>query len=161
MKIVEKRSYDASASEIWSIIHDPANMPAWNPKCITCEPLKSADGDQWFAVTYEMKGRVTEASGELIESRPEALIHFRYHYEDASKVGVVDEVFEISARDSPSVELVHTIDFSRSALPFWVKVLIGIVGKIGKKMGEGPLDGINALLPESDSQTLAGEDNSP
>lgn len=96
-----------------------------------------------------MNGKRSKATGTLLDLKDSQYIHFRFHYEDASKLGIVDERIEIIPNDNRSSRIVHTVDFSRSTLPLWVKLLIGLLGRIGKKMGEGPLDGIAALLSET------------
>ena len=156
MKIVEKRKFKASASELWEIVHDPGNMPAWNPKCVSSEPLDAWEVGQRFEVIYEMNGKRSNASGELFDFKISQLVHFRYHYEDSSKLGIVDEIIEIIPKGNLSTLIVHTVDFSRSTLPLWVKLLLGVLGRFGKKMGEGSLDGIASLLPENSNQLSTG-----
>ena len=146
MKIVEKRTYAASPAELWEIIREPSSMPAWNPKCVHSDPLAAYRVGERFAVTYEMNGRTVDAVGELHSYRNAEFIQYRYAYEDSSRIGTVDEVFEIIPKGNRSSMLIHTVDFSQSTLPGWVKFLIGIFGKIGKKQGTGPLDGIAAIL---------------
>ncbi|NDV61943.1 SRPBCC family protein [Puniceicoccales bacterium CK1056] len=146
MKIITKRTFRALPLELWEIIHNPSNMPAWNPKCLTCKDIIQSEPGRKFAVTYKMKGKHTDAVGELISSRKEKLIHFRYFYEDKAKVGTVDEVFEIIPAERGKTLLIHTVDFSKSTLPYWVKLLIGFLGRFGKSMGRGPMDGIASLL---------------
>ena len=148
MKIVSKRQFAASPDELWEIIHEPGNMPAWNPKCVECESLQRYESGQSFSVVYEMNGKRTHATGELLAFEPGQMVHFRYNYEDSNRVGVVDEIFRVIPEGKQTTLLEHTVDFSQSHLPAWVKWLIGFLGRFGKKVGEGPMDGIAALLPE-------------
>ena len=150
MKIITRRTFNASPRELWEIIHDPVNMPAWNPKCVWCEINGTGLAGPRFRATYEMSGKRHDAEGEVVASEAEQRIQFRYTYEDAAKLGTVDEVFELYDKGDRRTELVQSVDFTRSALPRWVKWLIGLLGRFGKSQGNGPMDGIEALLPESD-----------
>ena len=100
---------------------------------------------QRFSVTYAMNRKRSDAIGELIEFDENRLIRFRYHYEDSAKMGIVEESFELKS-DGSKTRVIHTVDFSQSTLPIWLKWLIAFLGRFGKKRGEGSLDGIAALL---------------
>lgn len=150
MKLITKRTFKATPPELWEIIHDPANMPAWNPKCVWCEVDGTGTAGPRFLVTYEMRGKQSDAEGEVVASEEQRRIHFRYTYEDAAKLGTVDEVFELKPKGDRQTEVVQIVDFSNSTLPRWVKWLIGFIGRFGKEQGIGPMDGIQALLPTDD-----------
>ncbi|QEY32709.1 hypothetical protein EVJ50_11210 [Synechococcus sp. RSCCF101] len=96
-------------------------------------------------MTDEMNRKRSKALAELVHYEKDQLIHFRYHYEESAQIGAVDEIFELRSGNR-GVELVHTVDFDQSTLPWWVKLLIGYLNRFGKAEGEGPLDGIAALL---------------
>ncbi|MGB0744641.1 MAG: SRPBCC family protein [Opitutales bacterium] len=147
MKLVEKRSYRASPEDIWGILQDPENMPAWNPKCLTVEGIKRQEVGQKFSVCYEMNGKRSNAMGELAEYEKNRRIAFRYHYEAAARTGIVMERFEVTPGNGMT-QVVHTVDFSQSSLPLWLKWLISFFNKFGRKRGAGSLDGIADLLGE-------------
>lgn len=146
MKIVSKRVYNASPAELWQIIHEPGNMPAWNPKCVECDPVNGGGLGSRFKVVFEMSGKRKQARGEIIEFEPMERIRFRYHYEESSKMGSVDEAYAIAAKGPHQCHLRHETDFQKSTLPTWLKILIGLLGRFGKQVGRGPLDGIEELI---------------
>ena len=146
MQLTTEKAYNATPAELWQIIHDPGTMPAWNPKCVVSQSLDPWKVGQQFAITYEMNGKVMDALGELINFESERMVHFRYTYEYASKVGTIDEILQILPSGANRTLLKQTVDFSQSTLPRWVKWLIGFLNRFGKTKGKGPLDGIEALL---------------
>lgn len=147
MKLVSKRTYRATPTELWQIVHDPLNMPAWNPKCIHCEKLEGPGNRGAFRATFDFNGKQSDARGTVVKSEPNQEIRFRYEYEASARLGVVEESFQIAAKGWRRTQLKHTVDFSQSTLPRWVKWIIGFVGRFGGSVGTGPLDEIAKLLP--------------
>ena len=145
MRIVSSKTFRASPENLWQIVHDPANMPAWNEKCVECSSNGIGEGSRFNAV-FEMSGKRSDAQGEVIEYVLHKRIRYRYRYVDDSKAGSVEETYDISkvGRDRSKVE--HEVNLKHAALPFWVKLLAFVLEKFGKKMGKGPLDGIEELL---------------
>lgn len=137
--------FRASPADLWLIVHDPANMPAWNEKCVECVSTGIGEGSRFKAV-FEMSGKRSEARGEVIEYVLQKRIRYRYEYEDDSKLGSVEELYEISTLGRDQSKLRHEVNFKNATLPFWVKILAAVLGKIGRKMGKGPLDGIEELI---------------
>lgn len=123
-------------------------MQVWNPKCIRCEKLDGPDNRGAFLVTYDFNGKQSDARGTVVKMEPNREIRFRYEYEDSARLGVVEESFLIETKGWRQTRLKHTVDFSHSTLPRWVKWFIGIVGRFGKSVGNGPLEEIEKLLPE-------------
>ncbi len=120
-------------------------MPAWNEKCVECVSTGLGEGSRFKAV-FEMSGKRSDAQGEVIEYVLHQRIRYRYQYVDDSKTGSVEETYNISKLDRDHSKIVHEINLKNAALPFWVKLLASVLGKIGRKMGKGPLDGIEELL---------------
>ncbi len=120
-------------------------MPAWNEKCIECISTGIGEGSRFNAV-FEMSGKRSGAKGEVIEYVLHKRIRYRYQYVDDSKTGSVEEAYKISKVDRDHAKLDHEVNLKNATLPFWVKLLAFVLEKIGKKMGKGPLDGIEDLL---------------
>ncbi|MEX0326766.1 MAG: SRPBCC family protein [Puniceicoccaceae bacterium] len=146
VKLKTEQQYNASAAELWQIIHDPGTMPAYNAKCVSSESLARFETGQTFAVKYEMNGKMTDAVGELVGYETESMVHFRYTYEDGTAVGNVDEIFQIIPSGERRCRVVHILDLSNSTLPRWAKIVVGFISRFGKSQGGGPLDGIAELL---------------
>jgi len=146
VKTVERRTFGVSPAKVWSALSDPLNMAAWNPKCVSCEALETSDGIPRFVATYEMSGRRREAFGEVLRSEEGRFIQFRYLYEESSRIGQVDEIFELNAKGSGVTEVTHIVDYGQSSLPLWVKLLIALLSRFGRAVGPGPLEGLAVLL---------------
>ena len=146
MKMVSKHLYQARPEEIWQIIRDPGHMPAWNDKCVSCDSIGAGGEGSEFDSVFEMNGKRSEARGTVVVYRENEEIAFRYSYEDEGGLGTVEESYRIRKRKNGEVELIQTVDFAQSSLPFWVKLLIGFLGRFGRKKGRGPLDGIEDIL---------------
>ena len=148
MKIVESKLINATPGMVWEIIQDPGNMPAWNHKCVFSETPNEIIVGAQFAVAYQMSRERQEMRGEIIGYEPERLIHFRYSGEQNGKLSVVDEILELESRGADKVLVRNIVDITKSGLPKWVQVLAFVLSKIGRKMGDGPLDHIEGLIPK-------------
>lgn len=146
MKMISSRTFNTSASEVWRIVSEPGNMPAWNPKCVSCDNTGYGGVGSTFNAAFEMRGRRTEARGEVVSLKHEAEIRYRFEYEEAARIGSVDEVFIIKRKGINRCILRHEVNFRRSTLPFWVKLLIGFIGRFGRPVGPDPLAGIDDLI---------------
>ena len=85
----------------------------------------------------------------MVEYVLENRIRYRYQYVDDSKQGSVEELYVISPLGQNQSKLRHEVNLKNAALPFWVKLLAVVLGRIGRKMGKGPLDGIEELIETS------------
>ena len=129
------------------VIHDPGNMPAWNPKCIRSALTSGAGLGARFSADFSMGSNVEECEGEIIAWEEESLISFRYRFESKSKgLGAVTETFLLEAIGTRKLKIRHTVDLTDSGLPKWVRRLAWFLNRFGRSMGPGPLDGIEALL---------------
>ncbi len=102
-----------------------------------------------FKAVFEMSGKRSDAQGEVIEYVLHQRIRYRYQYVDDSKAGSVEETYHILRVDRDHSTIEHVVNLKNAALPFWVKILAAVLGKIGRKMGKGPLDGIEELIESS------------
>lgn len=120
-------------------------MPAWNEKCVECVSTGMGERSRFNAV-FEMSGKRSNAQGEVIEYVLHKRIRYRYRYVDDSKTGSVEETYDISKVGPDRSKIEHAVNLKHAALPLWVKLLAFVLEKFGKKMGKGPLDGIEELL---------------
>lgn len=93
-----------------------------------------------------MRKTKQHAIGEVLHYKDNEQITFRYHYAQENKMGMVDESFRLEQKDLSSTQLTHTVDFKNAALPYWLKLLIGVMGHFGRKRGPNALDNIEALI---------------
>ena len=120
-------------------------MPARNEKCVECASTGIGEGSRFNAV-FEMSGKRGNAQGEVIEYVFDKRIRYGYRYVDDSKRGSVEETYDISKFGPDRSNIEHVVNLKHTALPFWAKLLALVLEKFGKKMGKGPLDGIEELL---------------
>ena len=149
MKLKTSRKLTASAADLWIIVSDPKNMPAWNEKCQVVESVHGSGMGTRFKAQFAMRPDKNPESteGEIIEWKDYERITYRYQFpKNDSQLGSVDETYTIKQISAQQCQLSHVINFKNSGLPRWVKILIGILGRFGKSMGPDPLDGIVALI---------------
>lgn len=140
--------YNASVNEIWEILKDPENMPAWNPKCRDCRgvPENIVPGSCFEAI-FVLGGKSNNAFCEVADYRPSEKITIRFSG-PAFKTNrnFVDETFLFIPKSPRRCLVRHEVDFSYSGLPFIIKFLMWFIHMFGFKAGPGPLDGIRDLL---------------
>ncbi|MDQ8199309.1 SRPBCC family protein [Pelagicoccus enzymogenes] len=146
MKIVAKRDLKASPQELWAIVAQPGNMPAWNPKCVRASETPTTNAGETFTAVYEMKGQQHEAVGDILRSETNREITFRYNLKDSAGTGTIIETLSFAPKTDSITRVSHSVDFSKSNLPFWVKLLIGLIGRFGRNVGAEPLQGVQDLL---------------
>ncbi|MEM6883458.1 MAG: SRPBCC family protein [Verrucomicrobiota bacterium] len=148
MKIIARKTIPLSIAEVWRVVSDPEQMPAWNPKCVLVAAASGAPETRSFEVLFQMNHKEKEASGKVVVWRVTEKVTYRYIYQDEFS-GTVEESFLLQQLGPAVTRLVHEVDFSRSGLPWWVRILIGYIGRFGKLMGDDPLDGIERRIREA------------
>ncbi len=146
MKIISKRTFEVPAQQLWLIVRDPGNMPAWNHKCVECSSLPDARVGDRFNATFQMRDHPHETEGEVLEYVENERIAFRLQYNHDTQTGSVDESFQLKPLGPSRTELVHRADFRNAPLPRWVKIFIGFINLFGRKVGPGIMDNIEDLL---------------
>lgn len=147
MKIISTRDFNRPASDLWVVVRDPGNMPAWNPNCIAASRVEGEGLGSQFKATFKMNEKAHQAKGEIISLEEEKEISLRYVFgSESPKLGSIDESYIITSTGSDTSKLRHEIDFTHSGLPWWAKLLISVIGRFGRKVGPDPLDGIAEVL---------------
>ena len=147
MKLVSRKKISLPVTDIWRIVSDPEQMPVWNPKCVLVTAAAGAPETRRFDALFQMNQKEKSAVGEVVCWRVPEQITYRYTYEDQFS-GTVEETFKLQQQGAAVTRLVHEVDFSRSGLPWWVRVVIGYIGRFGKLVGEDPLDGIERKVKQ-------------
>ena len=147
MKISTSSTVDAPPGEVWIVIQDPENMPAWNPKCIRVSGTNGAGAGTAFEAAFSMGSQEQVCLGKIVEWMPETRIVFSYQFEETSgKKRLIRESFSIEPVGGNQSKVLHVVDLTHSGLPRWVQVLASLLNRFGRKMGPGALDGIASLL---------------
>ena len=147
MKVVSTREFRAPVESVWAILREPGNMPAWNPKCRSCTNVRGGREGSRFEAVFEMSGKTRRSDGEILCFHPPREIEFRFHDREPGREGHVDERFLLSEPSPGRTRLKHVVNFRHAPLPFFVKCLIVILGRFGRRVGDDPLAGIDDLLP--------------
>ncbi len=147
MKIKETIKIDSPANDIWGILRDPGNMPAWNPKCCYSSGNSGIVVGSSFEARFELGGKSKITLCEVIELKPCEKITIRYSGGAfSSGDGYVDETFSLFYQRPRQTKIRLEVDFSKSELPFFVKWPMWFVSAFGYKAGRSSLDGIKDLL---------------
>jgi uncharacterized protein YndB with AHSA1/START domain len=147
LKLKSSKTFNVPASDLWIVIHEPGNMPAWNSKCVSASHTNGGGLGSKFDASFTMGTTVEHAVGEVVAWEFEREIKFRYVYESESKENTsVEETYLITALGNNVSKLDHVVDLSNSGLPWWVKTLASFLNRFGRSVGPGPLEGIEELL---------------
>ncbi len=149
MKLVSSKTFNVPAGDLWVVIHEPANMPAWNSKCISATSTNGGGLGSQFEATFSMGTTPQETKGEVVAWEYQKKIEFRYLFEsntDTKETKSVDETYEITALGESRSKLTQVIDLSNAGFPWWAKLLMSIIGRFGRSTSPGPLEGIEELI---------------
>lgn len=147
LNIVSSKTFNVPAGDLWIIIHEPANMPAWNPKCVSASSTHGGGLGSTFEASFNMGNNVKATKGEVVAWEFERKIEFRYHFEsDSKELNSVDETYVITVIRDGRSKLEHVVDLSNAGLPWWARTLVSFVSRFGRSAGPGPLEGIEELL---------------
>ena len=147
MKITSSKLFDVPAGDLWVVIHDPANMPAWNTKCISATSTDGGELGSTFEASFSMGTNVQETKGEIVAWEYQKKIEFRYLFESATKeMKSVTETYLITSMGEGRSKLKQVIDLSNAGFPWWAKLLMNVISRFGRSTGPGPLEGIEELL---------------
>jgi len=146
MRLCENKVFQCTAGELWTIIRDPGNMPAWNPKCISADSPPRLEVGSEFRAIFQMSGPTIVTMGQIIEFVPNSRLLIRYSFADKrGKTRTADESFDL-VQGQKNCRLTHSLDLSASGLPFWARMLGSFISLFGYRAGDSPLDGIEDIL---------------
>jgi uncharacterized protein YndB with AHSA1/START domain len=148
VKIKSKKILDVSVNEVWEILRDPENMPAWNPKCQDCYevPAEVSAGTR-FRATFELSGKRNKVFCEVMDYKPCERIRIRYSGPAfKSDSNFVDETFLLNSQGPHHTLIRHEVDFSNSGIPILFRFLMWFISTFGYQVGPSSLDGIKDLM---------------
>lgn len=151
MILRERTRVNATAERIWTVLRDPGGMSQWNPQCV-----RSEVGEDTMRVGLRFKAVIRFGSGperqldcEVIECEPERSLTLRFSGEASPRTDeYMDETYVFQPVDG-GTKVLHKTDFSHSGLPWFLKAVMKVIGFVGHKKGESPLDGLKRLAEES------------
>lgn len=147
MHIRDSIKLNSSANDIWDILKNPGNMPAWNPKCQTCTGNDKITIGSTFDATFQLGNKKKTTICEIIDIKPNEKITIRYSGDIfGSNGGYVDESITLIHQGLRQTKVILSVDFTNSKLPAFVKFIMWFISKFGYKVGKSSLDGIEDLL---------------
>jgi carbon monoxide dehydrogenase subunit G len=147
MKITESITLTHSAAKVWGILQNPSNMPAWNPKCCSCDGNDNAVIGSRFEATFKLGREAQVMSCEVVRLMPYEKITIRYSGTAfRSKNGFVDETFLLTKQGQHKTKVKLEVDFKNSGLPSPVKCIMWFISTFGYKVGRSSLDGLKDLM---------------
>ena len=155
MKIISSKTFNVPAGDLWIVIHEPANMPAWNEKCVSASSTNGGGIGSRFEASFSLGTSVQKTKGEVVAWDYQKQIEFRYLFESETKeMNSVDETYTITELGENRTKLKHVVDLSNAGFPWWARLLMSVIGRLGRSAGPGPLEGIEELLNPSDRESV-------
>ena len=97
MKLRDRITIRCAPEVVWAVLAEPSFMPAWNPKCVSCQAPRGPIhvGDRYTAI-FRMKGPEQEASCEVLECVSLQRLTVRYSGAGFPNGGHVEETFQLT-----------------------------------------------------------------
>lgn len=151
--ILRERTYvNATAERIWTILRDPGRMSQWNPRCVRCEAEEDVMrvGLRFKAMMWFGHGSERQLDCEVIECQPPRGLTLRFSGEVSRGTDqYVDEMY-VFQPVAGGTRILHETDFSHSGLPWFLQGVMKVIGFLGHKKGDSPLDGFKELAEGPD-----------
>lgn len=140
---------NASPEKVWNFIEDPNNLPLWNPKVqrVTAFGSSGKSVGSNFGIMYMMNKIPSEMRGEVVVHEPNSRLTFRFLDGKMERGNHVEESFSLTPTPS-GVLLERTIDFTNAPIPWWARIIMWIIFKTGKPVGDTYLVKLKSLIEE-------------
>jgi uncharacterized protein YndB with AHSA1/START domain len=154
MKLVNSIFINRPAKAVWAFLENPANMLLWNPKVKQVSPSSFSGTPQEgyrYAITYQMRNSApaTEFLAEFVQYEPCSKLVIRHTGHLSSHDRVIEEIYELSERDSGTF-LLQTIHITNSGVNIFLRLLIRVIQRWGKPTGKPYLETLRDFI-EGDS----------
>ncbi len=153
MKLRDHIQVNASCSAVWEVLSDPNLMELWNPKCVQSDAGQGPFGVGFpYSATFKLGSNPERTADCLIEEyRPDELLTTRYSGGAFQAGGYVRETYRLTPKRH-GTRIDQTLDFTHSEIPFIAQLVMKIISSVGRKVGEGPLDGIKELAEQEEGR---------
>ncbi len=135
--------------KVWNFIEDPNNLQLWNPKVqrVTAFGNSGKSVGSNFGIMYMMNNIPSEMRGEIVVHEPNSRLTFRFLDGKMNHGTFVDESFFLTKAPN-GVLLERSIDFTNAPIPWWGRIIMWIVFKTGKPVGDAYLVKLRDLIEE-------------
>lgn len=149
MKQQETILINAPIETVWNFIEDPNNLQLWNPKVHKVTALSNSGKHvgSTFGILYVMSNKANEMLGEVTVREPMTRLAFRYSGAQMGQDEFIEEVFHLTPAGNATT-LERVIDYSHARFPWWAKIIMWIIFKTGKPVGDAYLMKMKSLLEE-------------
>ncbi|MBU1099685.1 MAG: SRPBCC family protein [Bacteroidetes bacterium] len=147
MKLKESIIIDRAIEIVWDHVQDPYYMKKWNPRVKNIIPLpETFPGIGYkFKTEYEMMGSPDLFNAEIIEYKKPKSILIRYKNTTGKFPGYILEKFELKETNNGTL-LSRYIDFSKSGLNLSLRLLLYLLGILGRPIGNKYLSRLKKLV---------------
>lgn len=145
-------SIAAPPDAVWRVLRDPALMPLWNPKCVSCRIVSAGSMRTGFIFEahFSWRGREQISEAEIIECEPNLKLTTRYRKGILPANCYVDDSFRLNA-DGQATMLVHGVDFSHSGLPWLARLIMKWINVFGHSIGKPISAGVKELVEKREN----------
>ena len=147
MRFTEQINIDTTPKQVWPFLADPVLQAAWNSKIILIsrphEGLVITDETYGMTNTHSNTQRETEV--HVVEVIDAQQLTFEYRSVKADSALVVIDTFTLTPTDS-GTRVEQTIDLSKSAFPWPVRLLVRFVMKFGKRTNASQFIGLKQMV---------------
>ena len=137
MKLRERIDIAATAEAVWPFVADPVLQSVWNPRIVAVD--REAEGPvrrgERFAMVYRMGSVEREASVEVTECDPPNGVVFAHTSERDGRRFRSAVGFSVEPRGERA-RVTQTIDLAGSGIARSVMLLISLVHRLGRSVGE-------------------------
>jgi len=149
VKIRESILIQAPPEVVWSLVSDPAAWPRWNPhvKQVRRDRPGPLVETEQFAGVFQLSGEPMEHTVEITRLDPPAGLVMRQRYQWRGSPCELE--VSIAVEPLPTGSRVKTvIDYSRTGIPWPLRLLIWWITRSGRKVGSSPLDTLKRLAEQ-------------
>jgi uncharacterized protein YndB with AHSA1/START domain len=140
-------------SSVWPFLTNAELIPRWNDKVTRLVP-KSAGSFRLhyqFNVTFHLNGKEREFAAEVTEyDEPNRLI-ITQHSLAGEPMEASETITLTPARQGTKIERV--IKFSSKQIPWWARVLVWFITRLGKPVGEPVLEKLGRMVESGNDAT--------
>ena len=151
MKATDQIDINVTPEQLWPFLIDPVLQAAWNPKIISID--RPHAGPASIGETYNMTVRMSNKPPQSSEVHVVDVIEaqrltFEHRATEAGTGLIVTETFTLTPTGQ-GTRVEQTVDMSNMPMPWFVRLLVSLVMKFGKRVGDSQLLGLKKMV-ESD-----------
>lgn len=134
---------------VWSYVADPNRLPLWNEKAVAVSAPSggAVQRGSSYRVTYRMGGRDTITISEVDVFEPFERLELRVIGGMAHQ-GFIREIYTLEPVFA-GTRLVQRIDMSNAGIPWFWRILLAVLHRVGRPTGKRYLVVLKELIESS------------